>query len=97
DKDLFLNAAPRLTLGSSVYPWTAALSSTQMITAFRLARWSNFRKKHENSVGGTGNEIEDKLYTRINETRRIHTIIRGKKIIIPVPHLDNDMVEAFFS
>jgi len=88
DKELFLKNPPKLALGSSVFPWNTSMSSSQMITAFRLARWSNFRKKHEN---------EDKLYTRIKETRRIHTIIRGKRTIIPVPNLDNDMVEAFFS
>ncbi|MCK5735715.1 MAG: hypothetical protein KAH21_04515, partial [Spirochaetaceae bacterium] len=98
DKDLFLNAAPGLALGSSVYPWTAALSSKQMITAFRLARWSNFRKRIEKIPGS---EIEEELYKTVISIRRLHTIIKiGKKgrdkKIIPVPNLDELMVKDFF-
>ncbi|MCK5249630.1 MAG: radical SAM protein, partial [Spirochaetaceae bacterium] len=55
DPELFLKNAPRLALGSSVYPWTGSLTTAQMITAFRLARWSNFRK--EQDAGRTGTAV----------------------------------------
>jgi len=103
EKGIFLDRLPGLTLGSSVYPWTEALSSVQMITAFRLARWSNFRKKQENDdiPPGTGADAEDELYRNISESRRLHTILReGKKgsnrMVVPLPRLDENMVEGFF-
>jgi len=88
DKKLFLNRLPGLTLGSSVYPWTEALSSAQMITAFRLARWSNFRKKvevknerHLESPGMSGGGIierELELYRTIRTTHRLHSLVRRR-------------------
>jgi len=86
--DIFLDRLPGLTLGSSVYPWTEALSSTQMITAFRLARWSNFRKKVEmknerglESPGVAGEGIierELELYRTIRTTHRLHSLVRRR-------------------
>lgn len=38
------DAPPTLCAGSSAYPWTGALTTAQMVTAFRLARLSNFLK-----------------------------------------------------
>ncbi len=35
---------PVLCAGSSAYPWTGALTTAQMVTAFRLSRLSNFLK-----------------------------------------------------
>jgi len=102
DKSLFLKSFPGLARGSSVYPWTKALSSMQMLTAFRLARWSNFRKKMErdSSIMVTGPEEE--LYRTILKTRRLHTIRRrGKgrtnRAVVPLPRLDDEMVRGFFS
>ncbi len=106
--ELFINRPPSLALGSSVYPWTEALSSVQMITAFRLARWSNFRKKQSELIvkspnwsTGPGVESENELYSIITESRRLHTILKvGKRgsnrKVVPLPHLDENMVEDFF-
>ncbi len=108
DAELFLNRSPSLALGSSVYPWTGALSSAQMITAFRLARWSNFRKKllepkEKPFPGSTGadSDTEEELFRKITGSRRLHTILKvGKKgsnrTVVPLSHLDEDMVEGFF-
>ncbi len=103
DTEVFLNNPPRLALGSSVYPWTGALSSTQLITAFRLSRWSNFRKKMERSLlPDTEFSIEKELYSRIKKSHQLHTIHRerGKdreRVVVPVEHLDETMVAEFFS
>jgi len=108
DSKLFLKNNPRLALGSSVYPWNNSLSSSQMITAFRLARWSNFQKKWKGGKtvnGSTAAEknikTEHELYQTIKQTNRLHTIIHSgekgrEREIVPVPHLDASMVEAFF-
>ena len=99
DMGLFLEKPPRLALGSSVYPWNKSMSSAQMISAFRLSRWSNFRKKYENegrSGASDSTAIQEKLYRRIIRSRRLYTITRGGDIL-PIPRLDEDMVEDFFS
>lgn len=84
----FLGRPPRLTLGSSVYPWTGSLSTAQMITAFRLARWSNYRKEQGPA---------DELSLALVGGGRLRTMVgKGKEPkLIPVPYLDNDMVERF--
>ena len=43
---------PALCAGSSAYPWSGALSTAQLITAFRLARLSNFLKTAEKAAAG---------------------------------------------
>lgn len=88
DLTLFLSKPPRLSLGSSVYPWTGALSSSQMITAFRLARWSNYRKEK-----GSDNE----LIRALSDGGRLQTLAGSKKDpkIAPIPFMDNDMAERF--
>lgn len=44
DKDLFQRIPPYLCCGSSAYPWNGSLTSKELITAFRLARTSNYIK-----------------------------------------------------
>ncbi len=98
----FLKCSPRLALGSSAYPWTGSLTTTQMMTAFRLARWSNFRKEQES--GRTGTPSEEDLYDTVlqaaeRHSAELHTIIREGRIrkVIPLPNLDSNMIEGFFS
>ncbi len=43
-KKLFINQEPSLCRGSSAYPWNKSLSTQELITAFRLARTSNYIK-----------------------------------------------------
>lgn len=88
DPAQFLAGPPRLSLGSSVFPWTGSLTTAQMITAFRLARWSNFRK-----VKGANDELSHGL----TEGGRLRTVVGNRKDprLIPVPNLDNKMAERF--
>ncbi|MCK5153423.1 MAG: hypothetical protein KAQ93_03620 [Spirochaetales bacterium] len=44
DKDIFLENTQALCKGSSAYPWNNSLSTKELITAFRLARTSNYIK-----------------------------------------------------
>ncbi len=44
DKELFLKIPSYLCCGSSAYPWNGSLTSKELITAFRLARTSNYIK-----------------------------------------------------
>lgn len=44
DKNLFVNNSSSLCRGSSAYPWNKSLNTQELITAFRLARSSNYIK-----------------------------------------------------
>jgi radical SAM superfamily enzyme YgiQ (UPF0313 family) len=44
NRNIFLKEPPFLCCGSSSYAWNGSLSTKEMITAFRLARTSNFLK-----------------------------------------------------
>jgi len=46
DKSVFLKNPPYLCCGSSAYPWNRCLSTRELITAFRLARTSNYIKEN---------------------------------------------------
>ena len=81
-----------LCAGSSAYPWTRALSTKEMVTAFRLSRFINLLKK-ENKNEMDHNQIkrcikESKLFTYIKKDK--------KKKLIPVLYLDEFMIKSFF-
>ncbi len=44
NKNLFIDNPPSLCLGSSAWPWNRSMSTKELITAFRLARTSNYIK-----------------------------------------------------
>jgi hypothetical protein len=90
----FLSAAPRLTAGSSMYPWTGSLSTVQMLTAFRLARWSNFQK----GLSGreTGSQLEKELLDTVLRRQSLFTMTR-KGGICPLTGLDDQMQKDFFT
>jgi hypothetical protein len=90
----FLSAAPRLAAGSSMYPWTGSLSTVQMLTAFRLARWSNFRK----GLSGreTGSQLEKELLDTVFRQQCLSTMTR-RRGICPLPDLDDQMQKDFFA
>ncbi len=44
DRNVFLENPPFLCCGSSAYPWNGSLNTRELITAFRLARASNYIK-----------------------------------------------------
>jgi hypothetical protein len=83
---------PRRMCGSVAWPWAGSLTTSQMITAFRLARWSN-AAKHPANRG----EIE--LVDSCRVSRRIRSWFRerGNRVEGEVPHLDAPMMTRFFS
>lgn len=84
--------APRLCAGSSMYPWSGALSTREMVTAFRLSRLVNLAKKD-----GRTNE-EERLLQRCFADRRIYTLAPtlGPALFVP-SGLDAEMVGRFFA
>ena len=97
DSELFLSSFPGLAAGSSLYPWNNTLSTKQLITFFRTARWSNFKKKIEsgNKLKYRPEEIE--LYNKIKKTGILHTIVKRKKskMIIPVKNIEHELFREF--
>ncbi len=92
-KKLFRDHSPSLCRGASFYPWNNTLTTAQMVTAFRLSRFINLKKK------GNKTDFEKNLIERTELTGKIHTAVRKdrRNIIIPVPLTDKSMVENFFS
>ena len=58
--DLFLENSQNLCKGSSAYPWNSSLSTKELITAFRLARTSNYI-----NISNLETEQIDKLKTKL--------------------------------
>ena len=89
----FRDIFPGLCRGSAANPWNSSLTTSEMITAFRLSRLSNLGK------AGKLSSEESKLLGLCMETGRIHTLIkkRGRKDFIPVPGLSLPMMDRFFS
>ncbi len=87
DLNIFRGLKPRLSLGSSLFPWTKSLATECLATAFRLSRLLNLMKKKRSPM-------EDKLLSLFNRENKLFTLIRrGKKIeIIPVPRVDEELV-----
>ena len=93
DREIFLRHAPSLCRGASFYPWNGTLTTGEMITAFRLSRFSNLKQR------GAEMETERELLVRIETLGELHTLVRKNRgnRIIPVPLMDKDMTAGFFS
>ena len=93
DKKVFLRHTPSLCRGASFYPWNGTLTTAEMITAFRISRFSNLKQS------GAEGENEIKLVNRIETSGQLHTLVRKNKgnRIIPVPRMDKDMTDTFFN
>jgi len=92
DMQPFFDADSHLCTGSAAFPWTGSLTTAQMITAFRLARFVNFTKKK-----GCPPQEHD-LLSRIQNERKLYTFQRRgrQKSMIRPPELDRDMEKNFF-
>ncbi len=92
DKARFDAVPPALCAGSAAADWNQALTTAEMITAFRLCRFVNLLKS------ATRTPAEEDLIREIIQTRRLQTLIRTNhtRTIIPVPQADTDMVGLFF-
>ncbi|MFP4364519.1 MAG: B12-binding domain-containing radical SAM protein [Spirochaetia bacterium] len=82
-----------LCTGAAAYPWSGDLTTMEMVTAFRLARFCNLLKK------SAPNEIEERI---IRRSLRERTLITSVKIqdntrLIQVPNLSVGLVEQFFA
>ena len=90
--ETFLSLPPRLCAGSSARPWTGALSTSEMLTAFRLARYANLRRR------GAASPREQLLLDRCRETGRLYTLrrFRGAPELAEVPGMDREMTLSYF-
>jgi anaerobic magnesium-protoporphyrin IX monomethyl ester cyclase len=78
---------------SSAYPWNGSLSTSTLITAFRLSRFVNLQKQKVKS------EIETKIVKMILEKHKLFTFVKthqGMEISAVNPS-DQELVEEFFN
>ena len=92
------NFSPKLCAGSSAWPWTGSLTSRQMITAFRLSRFSNLIKTLEGRISGRDGEcgaddLSRQLVETILQKGRLHTLVKHR--ITEVPPQDESLVKGF--
>ncbi|MBW2514887.1 MAG: radical SAM protein [Deltaproteobacteria bacterium] len=89
----FFNSDSHLCTGSAAFPWSGSLTTAQMITAFRLARFVNFIQKKKHSPQ------EHDLLARIRSEKKLYTFQRKgrEKSVLRPPGMDQDMEQAFFS
>lgn len=76
---------PRLTAGSSAYPW-AGLSTSQLVTAFRLARYINLEREADSR-----DTRFDTLKERIRRGGRLLTLIRRTPDPVRPPGICEDL------
>ena len=90
DLTLFESGASHRCGGSAAYPWTGSLTTRQLTTVFRLARFLNLLKSPE------GDGIYRELVEKTLASRRLQTLVRlsGRPQIAEVPETDTDLVEA---
>jgi tRNA A37 methylthiotransferase MiaB len=91
--EIFDKLPPFCCNGASAYPWNQSLSTSTLITAFRLSRFVNLQKQKIKS------EIETKILKMIQENRKLYTFEKVHKNIeiIPVKNSDQELVEEFFN
>jgi len=93
ERELFLNNPAYLCKGSSLYPWNKSLTTKQLMTAFRLARFVNLSRHPD--------QDRDLLDTCF-QTGMIFTRVRGNSQknqqpqLIPVESCETSMVDRFF-
>jgi hypothetical protein len=92
DTQPFFESDSHLCTGSAAFPWSESLTTAQMITAFRIARFVNFTQKKDYQP----QEID--LLTRIRKERKLYTFQRKgrQKWMVRPPGLDQDMENEFF-
>lgn len=91
---------PRVSAGSSAYPWTKSLTTKQLITAFRLARFSNLIKTIEGRIPSISDKRPqspdiDRLINLTRKTGRLHTLVNHR--VVEVNSQDPDLVSAFLA
>ena len=89
---IFNELLPFCCNSTSAYPWNGSLSTSTLITAFRLSRFVNLQKQKIKS------EIEIKIMKMIQEKRKLFTFTKTNAgmEIIPVKNSDQELIEEFF-
>jgi len=92
DPHMFMSADSHLCTGSAAFPWTGSLTTSQMVTAFRMARFGNLAKKKRQT------SADRELLTRIHRKKKLFTFRRKNKMhqMVRPPGLDHHMEAAFF-
>ncbi len=90
DKDIFMQYSPRLGCGTSLWPWNRSLSSLEMVTLFRLARFTNLYKKRPKDKG------EKELLQKCVQEKRLYTWQGKHRHLQEVRAYDRKMVRDFF-
>ncbi len=97
DPALFGSVPAGLCAGSSAFPWTGALTTSQMVTAFRLSRLLNLR--HDATNGRIPRAVpENELLEAVRTEKRLLTVESGAdglRTVAP-PGIDRDMEKLFF-
>jgi hypothetical protein len=91
DMTLFEGLKPYLCNGTASYPWYASLSTTELITAFRLSRYVNLLKSPKKDT------MEFQLIEKIKQEKKLFTLIKNKTSveIAPAPCTDDELVRLF--
>ncbi|MBT3272222.1 MAG: radical SAM protein [Spirochaetales bacterium] len=94
DLSRFLEIPSSICCGSSAYPWTGSLTTRQLVSSFRLARFINLTKNPAQA------EIHRNLITKTIAEKRLHTWEKSGakhergRIAVPVPGMDDELVES---
>jgi hypothetical protein len=93
DMKLFDNLAPYVCNGTSAYPWNNILTTSELVTAFRLSRYVNLLKRCKKTT------IELELIKKIQKEKKLFTLVRDNKEIKigAVKKYDSEMVKMFFN
>lgn len=95
--DKMSSKPPALCAGSSAYPWNSSLSTAQLVTAFRLARFSNLLKTAEGRIpaerAGKDSAEEAYLIDKIKSCGALYTLSGGSTVRLK--GLDNELVSQF--
>lgn len=96
-KEKILTRGSHLCAGSSAYPWTGSLSTRELATAFRLARFVNALKAAE--AGHAQNTETDALLNLVLKEKKLYTLKKRKSALVhvPVEGAEPGMERAFFS
>ena len=88
---LFDNLVPCISNGSSAYPWSDTLSTTELVTAFRISRYVNLLKSSSKT------KLDFQLIGKIEKEKKLFTLVKEKKEIkiAEVPEYDKEMVSLF--
>lgn len=90
ERGLFRDGPSARCAGAAAWPWTGALTSAQLVTAFRLARLVNLGRNEVSLPEERG------LIERCVREKRLYTLVGKARDVVPAQSVDEDMAAAFF-